>query len=411
MFGVSRYDLYMESSIPNQVPSALAAVVSATNNLRYGGVADAAFVVATRQLLEQVNILCTHSIAGFAATAEVRGDGFRNVSEWLAGNTHALPGEGEKRLAQARVFAELDGWSDAAAASEIGVSHVDVVAGVLNRRRLDYLRRDSLMLLGFAKALTWAGFRETVAKWASACDDALGDPASDQEHEERRRVQLSPMPNGMWSLNGLLDALGGEALRMALEAGMPKPCKGDNRTPAQRRHDALVDIANESLANEDRSDVGGERPHVMVTIDAASGIAYTSQMYRLSSFTRDMLLCDCVTTSVWLNAKGVPFDVGTPDSAIPMRNRRAVLARDQHCRAPGCWRPARWTDVHHIRERERRGTHEIENLCALCKFHHRWVHKHNIKIRWDRDHATLIFEWPDGRVANSPPPPQILFAR
>ena len=409
MFGGLRYDVYVESSIPDQVPAALAAVVSATNNLQYNGVADAAFVTATRQLLEHVNILCTHTVAAFASTTDVRSDGFRNVSEWLAAKTHSLPNEGEKRVAQARVMAELDGWSDAAQAGEVGLSHIGVVAAAMNRRRIDYLRRDSLMLLDFAKTLSWVEFRAAVAKWVSVCDDTLGDPTSEEEHEQRRRVQLSPMPNGMWFLNGQLDALGGEALSMALEAAMPKPAKGDNRTPAQRRHDALVDIANESLANEDRSEVGGERPHGMVTIDAASGIAYTSQMYRLSSFTRDMLLCDCVTTSVWLDAKGVPFDVGTPDSAVPMRNRRAVLARDQRCRAPGCWRPARWTDIHHIRQREHRGTHEIENLCALCKFHHRWVHKHNIKMRWDRDHASLIFEWPDGRVANSPPPPQILF--
>ena len=192
---------------------------------------------------------------------------------------------------------------------------------------------------------------------------------------------------------------------------MPKPCEGDNRTPAQRRHDALVDIAHESLANEGRLNVGGERPHVTVTVDAKSGIAHTSQMVRLSSFTRDMLLCDCVTASVWLSADGTPFDVGTPTSAVPARNRRAVMARDQSCRFPGCDRPARWTDVHHIKERVIGGTHELANLCALCKFHHRYVHKHRLTIRWNRDHASLIFEWPNGRTANSPPPPQVLFAR
>ena len=157
--------------------------------------------------------------------------------------------------------------------------------------------------------------------------------------------------------------------------------------------------------------VGGERPHVTVTIDAASGIAFSSQMVRLSSFTRDMLLCDCVTTSVWLSADGTPFDVGTPTSQVPARNRRAVMARDQYWRHGGCDRPARWTDIHHIRERENGGTHELTNLCALCRFHHHFVHRHGVKIRWDLDAMSLIFEWPDGRKANSPPPPQLTFAR
>ena len=330
----------------------------------------------------------------------------------MVGGEHASPpNEGEHRLAHAEVHAKLPGWSDAIDAGTIGVSRVDVVAKVLTKARLPFLQRDSGMLLRFAETLSFKQFRRAVAVWVSHCDDALGDPTSEKEHEDARRLQLSPTAGGMWILNGLLDALGGEALSKALESAMPKPCEGDNRTPAQRRHDALVDIAHESLANEGRLNVGGERPHVTVTVDAASGIAHTSQMVRLSSFTRDMLLCDCVTTSVWLSADGTPFDVGTPTSEVPARNRRAIMARDQCCRYPGCDRPARWTDVHHVKERHKGGTHELTNLCALCKFHHRYVHRHKLKIRWDRDHASLIFEWPNGRTANSPPPPLITFAR
>ncbi len=172
------------------------------------------------------------------------------------------------------------------------MSHVSVVAKVLTKARLPFLERDAADMLGWAQTFTFTKFRQAVAMWVSHCDVALGDPTLEKEHEEARRVQLSPTSGGMWILNGLLDTLGGEALSKALEAAMPKPCDGDNRTPAQRRHDALVDIAHESLANEGRMHVGGERPHVTVTVDAKSGIAHTSQMVRLSSFTRDMLLCD-----------------------------------------------------------------------------------------------------------------------
>ena len=401
----------MDSSIDHHVATAVAALASATISLRCGRPVNAATVAATRALVDQADLLCTRMVAEFASVSVIRDDGFRNVSEWLAYNTHARPLEGEQRVAQAEVFVKLPEWSDAVDAGTIGMSHVGVVASVLNKRRVAFLARDASMLLGFAQTLSFTKFRRAVAVWVSHCDDALGDPTDEKEHEEQRRVQLSPTASGMWMLNGLLDPLGGEALSKALEAAMPKPCEGDNRTPAQRRHDALVDIALESLANENRPTVGGERPHVTVTIDAASGIAFSSQMVRLSSFTRDMLLCDCVTTSVWLSADGTPFDVGTPTSQVPARNRRAVMARDQYCRHRGCDRPARWTDIHHIRERENGGTHELTNMCALCRFHHRYVHKHKLKIRWHRDQATLIFEWPDGHTANSPPPPRIVFAR
>ncbi len=411
MFVLMGYNVYVESSIDHYLAVAASALASATDRLRSGEVVNASIVTAARAIVDQADLFCTRTVAEFDGSPAIRDDGFRNVSEWLAGNTHARPSEGETRVGHARVLAELAGWADAATAGVIGSTHVEVLAKTLNRRRLPFLQRDAEMLLRFATSLSLKDFRVAVAKWVSLCDDALSEPTVEKEHEEQRRVQLSPVANGMWLLSGMLDALGGDALRLALESAMPKPCEGDNRTPAQRRHDALVDIANESLANEDRSEVGGERPHVTVFVDAGSGIAHTSQWLRLSSFTRDVLLCDCVTTSVWLSADGTPFDVGTPWSSVPARNRRAVLARDHRCRAPGCSRPARWTDIHHIRERERGGTHELTNLCALCKFHHRWVHKNGIKIRLDRDHTSLIFEWPDGRTANSPPPPQVFFAR
>ena len=148
------------------------------------------------------------------------------------------------------------------------------------------------MMLEWAQTMSFSNFRKGVAFWMSYCDDTLGDPTLEKDHEEARHVQLSPTSGGMWILNGLLDALGGEALSKALEAAMPTPCEGDNRTPAQRRHDALLDIAHESLANEDRLTIGGERPHATVTVDAKSGIAHTSQTVRLSSFTRE---CCCAT--------------------------------------------------------------------------------------------------------------------
>ena len=403
--------MYVESSVDRSIARIESESLSMVASMGNDEVLSAANVVVLRALVDRFETMCTRGVATLAESPMIREDGYRDVSEWLESNTQARPNEGKHRLAHADVYAKLPGWSDAIDAGTIGVSRVDLVAKVLTKARLPFLQRDSAMLLRFAETLSFKEFRRTVAVWVSHCDDALGEPTSEKEHEDARRVQLSPTPGGMWILNGMLDALGGEALSKALESAMPKPCEGDNRTPAQRRHDALIDIAHESLANEGRATVGGERPHVTVIVDAASGIAHTSQMVRLSSFTRDMLLCDCVTTSVWLSADGTPFDVGTPTSEVPARNRRAIMARDQCCRYPGCDRPARWTDIHHVKERHKGGTHELTNLCALCKFHHRYAHKHKLKIRWDRDHASLIFEWPNGRTANSPPPPHILFAR
>jgi Domain of unknown function (DUF222)/HNH endonuclease len=397
----------MEAAIADHISAAAAALTSAHRCLRSGASANPAIVVALRALVDQADIVCTRSIAEFAGQSVAQDEGFRNVSEWFAANAKAGAMEGQRRIEHADLLNKLRWWSAAIDNGTVGMIHLAALSNAATRPRMPLLLRDEQMLLGFAEQLTFNQFRRALSAWASMSDDALADPTNEKQHEEQRRVQLTELTNGMWHLNGLLDPLSGETLRTALEAATAKPGEGDNRTLAQRRHDALNDIALESLANSERPTVGGERPHVTVIVDAASGIAHTSQMLPISSFTRDLLLCDCVTTSVWLGANGTPFDVGTPTSSIPIRNRRAVLARDKCCRMPGCDRPARWTDIHHIRERTNGGAHQLQNLVALCRFHHRYVHKNKLKLRWDLDRITLIVEWPNGHLANDPPLPRL----
>ena len=176
----------------------------------------------------------------------------------------------------------------------------------------------------------------------------------------------------------------------------------------QRRHDALNDLALDFLSNQHRAERGGDRPNVVVRVNADSGVAYTSGEIVLPTSIRDEMLCDATVTTVWVNRSGVPFDVGTPESSIPARNRRAVTIRDRGCRYPGCCRPARWSDIHHIRYREHGGTHQIDNLAMLCRFHHRLVHRLGLKLRFDQnDDITLLVEWPNGIIMHSPPPHDI----
>jgi hypothetical protein len=56
-----------------------------------------------------------------------------------------------------------------------------------------------------------------------------------------------------------------------------------------------------------------------------------------------------------------------------------------------------------MKHREDGGTHEIENLVEFCRFHHRYTHRKNLKLRWDTDGITLIVEWPNGILKHAPP--------
>jgi hypothetical protein len=51
--------------------------------------------------------------------------------------------------------------------------------------------------------------------------------------------------------------------------------------------------------------------------------------------------------------------------------RLALGARDKGCTFPGCTRPAAWTEVHHVREWNRGGSTDLDQMCLVCRFHHR----------------------------------------
>jgi hypothetical protein len=243
------------------------------------------------------------------------------------------------------------------------------------------------------------------------CDDELSDPTRPDTHAARRRVTLTVLPDGSWKLDGILEPLAGETLAAALTAVMPsKRLPDDDRTIVQKRHDALHDIANEILGNEDLSEVHGSRPNVTVIVNGENGNTTTSSGTVLPRWVRDAMCFDATFTAVFLSGKGVPFDVGTPISGIPMRNRRAVLARDRHCRYPGCEHPPRWCDIHHLQPREHGGTHELGNLALLCRFHHRLTHNHSLKVTMATDEVTLRIHWPNGIILHSPPTTHLALA-
>src|SRR4029453_16253118 len=70
----------------------------------------------------------------------------------------------------------------------------------------------------------------------------------------------------MLYLRGRLDPEGGAALMTAVDALMRPPAPGDERTAAQRRADALIELARGAIAGGGLPTVGGIRPHLGILI-------------------------------------------------------------------------------------------------------------------------------------------------
>jgi hypothetical protein len=105
-------------------------------------------------------------------------------------------------------------------------------------------------------------------------------------------------------------------------------------------------------------------------------------------------------------AISLPLDVGAATSTVPPHLRRAVIARDRHCAAPGCRQRPAACHVHHITPRSKGGRTRLGNLVLLCAFHHLiWIHRWGWTIELNPDGTTTATS-PDGqRTLHSHGPP------
>ncbi|WP_370453079.1 HNH endonuclease signature motif containing protein [Micromonospora sp. A202] len=65
--------------------------------------------------------------------------------------------------------------------------------------------------------------------------------------------------------------------------------------------------------------------------------------------------------------------------------RRALVLRDRGCAFPGCDRPPRWCDAHHIHHWADGGSTSLTNPVLLCAHHHRHVHRGEWTVRLGGD--------------------------
>jgi hypothetical protein len=226
------------------------------------------------------------------------------------------------------------------------------------------------------------GYDETkkILDYWQAEVDRPGVELGLEDQLKRRRCDVTRKSNGMIEGEFCLPKMEGETFLTALDALMPPPAEDDIRTTSQRRADGLGDLARSFLDGAETPTVGGERPHLTVHsgLDALEGVGgvlhETEDGVVLDPETVRQVSCDASVTRIVFGPDSEVLDVGRKTRVVPAGLRRAVVARDRHCVAPGCGRSAKWCDVHHIVHWADGGETVIDNLCLLCRYHHTQVH-------------------------------------
>lgn len=346
--------------------------------------------------------------AGLVGEVDDRGipstQGASSTVVWLRDHTRVSVAAAKRLVELSRLVDARPVLRDALAAGAITSDQAAVIGAVVGELpgEVDPVVVDKAetLLVGYAarfepSALRGLGNRILAHVAPDLADEVLRRRLECDEVRARvsRTFSISQLSGGRARLSGWLDTESAAIVAAAIDP-LCKPTPGSNgsdeRTPGQRRADALTDVCRLALATGELPDSGGERAHLSVTVDydvvlrqLGVGTLDTGQTISAGSVRR--LACDAQILPIVLDGDGAVLDVGRTRRLYAGAVRRALIARDGGCAFPGCDRPPRWCDGHHIRSWLDGGPTNLDNGVLLCRHHHRVIHHGEWVVRIGAD--------------------------
>jgi len=310
-------------------------------------------------------------------------DGAVSPTAWLSAHGRMTRPAAGRTVRSARHVLRFVATGDALAGGRITTSKLELLAEVARGRERFY-ERDEQVLLDLAERLDVRDLGVAVRTWRLLADDVKSARDAKDTFD---RVHLD-IANGLLGgqLAGFLDPHGTAVLTNALDLiEPPDPTNGPDlpRTLSQRRGEGLVKLAQHYLDSRTDPNTPGRAVPTVTVLFTPELDRWMLEDHRceLDGFgpvcfdTVRRLLCDARGAWMTMKDRREVLDMGRETRTPTTAQRRAVIARDRHCRYPGCRAPARWCDVHHLVEWEEGGTTDLANLVLLCRRHHVAVHE------------------------------------
>jgi hypothetical protein len=319
-------------------------------------------------------------------------DGSRSCGAWLAHRCRLPIGQARTPAWLGRRLRSMPATAEAFAAGDISQRHACMLASLGGGRTAELFARDEAELVDDAGRLSWADFCRAVEYWRQ-CADPDGAERDAAHDGAFRRVHLSPGLRGTGHLDGLLTPLGRTTVASALSRieqelfdadwAAARAEHGDaatachlSRTPAQRRHDALVEMARRAVT----APAEGKRPQPLVSVL----VGYETFRGRVCELADRTVITPGTVASLLDEAliERVVFD--GPSRVVDLGRarrftggvRRALDVLDRGCTHAGCDIPAERCQGDHIQPWSRGGDTNPENGQLRCAYHNRWRWEH-----------------------------------
>ncbi|MGV9362807.1 DUF222 domain-containing protein [Amycolatopsis sp. NPDC003731] len=337
--------------------------------------------------IEQRGVMEVFGYRSVARLLEHLGDLPRSAAERLVKRARlvnpgrALDGTPIPALAPATGAAALSG--------SLSAPMIDTITGVLAEVPPEHRDRVEADLLAFAAE---AGHKQVAVLGARILAHLNPDGAEPDDTEPVvpvRELFLRRRRSGVWELNGKFDDETGtraSALLDALAERRTGDDGPDHRAMPQRYGDAFSDAVDLALNSPDLPMQAGERAHVMVAVSltdlqSGAGAATLGDTGTMTAAEARVHACDAMVIPAVLGAKSEPLNLGRLRRLISAGLRRALFLRDRGCAFPGCHRPPRHCQGHHIRHWADGGPTDLNNLVLMCAHHHRLLHRSGWEVR------------------------------
>jgi hypothetical protein len=376
---------------------------------------------ALRRQIDRLEAVFTQRVTAAHEAGAADAEGFATTAAFLRHECHLSGATARARVDVGLGLSRRPAVAVEFAAGTISYAHAKVITEALTSFPEKLQADAEPVLLEAARSYDPSRVGE-VARRLRHIIDPDGQAGVDERHYENRWFELPVTFRGVGVPRGLLDPESAAIVRTAIDALSTKAGALDERTPAQRRADALVELARRALDSGDLPESGGERPHLNVNVDFASLTGETrtpGEMNVGGSLGHDAvrrIACDAsvnrIVTASPGGVEGLPrhyfdalppplrgasqiLDVGRSSRTATAPIRKALAARDKGCVMPGCDRPPSRCEAHHKIHWSDGGITALHNLVLLCAYHHHFVHEY----RWH------IHLHDDGTVTVTPPPP------
>jgi hypothetical protein len=334
----------------------------------------------------QLQAACARVAARVEASRVWANDGSKSAAAWLGRAAGRDRAEAAGVFGRGRDLREMPAAETEHAAGRLSARHVRVLA---RARRLapHEFAADEAWLVAQAQTLQWADFVKMVAYWEQcAAPDEIEERA--RRRYQNRSVKMGPGIDGAGFLDAEFEAVGYatfvEALRRieqelwetdwaeARDRLGPDAKKRDlARSDAQRRYDALIEMARRSAAA-----APGARPPVPLISVHIDHPTTTGRLCELSNGTiltpgevLPLLTCVDVERVVFAGADRV-VNLGRSQRFFVGGTRRAVEILQPTCTHRTCDVPAALCDIDHVVDWNDGGPTDHDNGRPRCKVHH-----------------------------------------